>query len=98
MTKYVSLTVNDITIPLDYFVEAFVDQTIRGMMSSLQGVGTIEVLDISIDGDAVAITANGSRLAINPFVNKIVRSTIIGMVSTLKGVSEIKKLGILIKK
>lgn len=98
MTKYVRLTVNDVPIPLDYFVEGFIDHTVSGMVNALEGVGAIETLDVSIDGDAVTININGAALPINYFVNKIIRSTIIGMVSTLKGVGEVEKLKIAVRK
>ncbi len=97
MTKQVSLTVNDVPIAMDYFVEGFVDHTVEGMVNSLEGVPPIETLNVSIDGSAVTIAVNGEELPINQFVNKIVKSTIVGMVSTLKGVGEVKKLKIQVK-
>ncbi|MBI2832713.1 MAG: hypothetical protein HYX79_10705 [Chloroflexi bacterium] len=98
MTKYVNLTVNDVPILTDYFVEGFVDHTTAGMVAALEGVPPIETLEVSINGDSVAITVNGQGLPLNQFASKIVRSTIIGMVSVLKGVGEVKKLKINIKR
>ena len=97
MTKEVSLLVNDTPIPLDYFVQGFIDHTIGGMMAALEGTGEIKSLDLAIEGEEVTINLNGEMVPINFFVSKIFRSTISGMVSTLKGVNEINKINISIR-
>ena len=97
-SKQVRLLVNDVPIELDYFVQGFIDHTIGGMVSALEGVGEIKTLDISIDGDKVTINLNNAMVPINPFVNKIIRNTIFGMVSSLKGVSEINRTNIGIRR
>ena len=94
MTRQVSLLVNDVPIALDYFVQAFIEHTVSGMIEALEGTGQIKNLNLSIDGNKVAIDLNGASVAINAFVTKIVKATTIGMVSSLKGVREIKKLRI----
>jgi len=98
MTRQVSLSVNDVPIELDYFVQGFIVHTIGGMLSALEGVGEIKTLDISIEADKVTISLNNTMVPINPFVNKIVRNTIFGMVSSLKGVSEINRMNISIRR
>ena len=94
MTRAISLSVNDMPIELDYFVQGFIDHTVSGMLTSLEDVGEIKILNISIEGDKVTINLNDAVVPINPFVNKIIRNTIMGMVSSLKGVSEISRMSI----
>jgi len=92
MTRQVNLVVNDKPIALDYFVQSFIDHTVDGMLSALEGVGEIKSADISIDGRKVAINVNNAVLPANPFVQQIVRSVIVGMVSALKGVTDTSKV------
>ena len=66
MTRQVKLLVNDAPIPLDYFVEAFVDHTVGGMIASLEGTGEIENLELSIEGGIVTIILNGANVPANP--------------------------------
>jgi hypothetical protein len=94
MTRQVSLLVNDAPIALDYFVQAFIDHTVGGMIEALEGAGQIKNLNLSIDGGKVAIDLNGASVEINAFVTEIIKATTIGMVSSLKGVRQIKKLRI----
>jgi len=89
MTKQVNLSVNDVPIPLAYFVESFVDHTVGGMIASLEGTATIKTLSMMIDADKVVVNLNDAVVPTNEFVNTIFRSTIYGMVSTLKGVDKI---------
>ena len=98
MTKEVSLLVNDAPIPVDYFVERYIDYIIGGIIASLEGTGEIEVLSLTIEGDEVAINLNNAPLSINAFVQKITKSTVTGMISVLKGVGEINKVKISIKR
>ena len=72
MTKKVSLLVNDAPIPLDYFVENFIDHTTGAMIASLEGTGEIKTLDLTVDGDKVAVNLNGADIPVNPFVTKSV--------------------------
>ena len=96
-SRQVSLSVNDVPIELDYFVQGFIDHTIRGMISAVEGVGEVKTLDISIEADKVTINLNSTSVSINPFVTKIIRNTVIGMVSSLKGVTEINGISISIR-
>ena len=92
-----SLSVNDMPIEIDYFVQQFFGNTIAGMLATLEGTGEIETLELSIDKDEVTINLNNALVPINPFVSKIFRNIITGMVSSLKGVNEINKVDISIK-
>ena len=93
MARQISLSVNDSPIPVDYFVEGFIDHVVGGMLAALEGTGEIETLDLSIEEDGqVIIILNNDRVPIKPFVIEIIRSTIVGMVSPLKGVSGVKTL------
>ncbi len=94
MTKRVTLSVNDIPIETDYFVEGFIDHTVGGIIAALENTGAIKSLNLSIDGDNVTITLNNALVPTNPFASKIIRNTIVGMVSVLKGVNEISKVNI----
>jgi hypothetical protein len=99
MTVQLSLTVNDIPIKTDYFVEGFIDHTTSGMIESLEGTGKIKDLDLSIDGSKVSIDLNGTAVPINDFVTKIFKSTFDGMLDPLKGVTRpIKKVNLTIRK
>ena len=98
MTKEVKLLVNDAPIPIDYFVEGYIDHTIDGIISSLEGIGEIEVLNLTIEGDEVAVNLNNAPVPINAFVQKIIKSTVTSMIAVLKGVGEINKVKISIKR
>jgi hypothetical protein len=98
MTRHIGLTVNDQAIELDYFLQGFIDHTVGGMLSGLEGTEEISTLDLSVDGDRVTINLNGSVVPANPFVNQIIKGTLEGMVSSLKGVGAIIKINIIIKR
>ena len=94
MTRAVSLSVNDVPIELDYFVQGFIDHTVSGMISALEGVGEIKLLNLSVEGDKVTINLNDAIVSINPFTNKIIKNTTLGIVSSLKEVGEINRMEI----
>lgn len=98
MTIAVSISVNDAPVDLDYFVQGFVDHTVNGMVSGLEGVRDAKNLEITLDGSKLTINVNSTPLSLNEFVSKIARNTLLGMVSSLKGVSEVKKLRISISR
>lgn len=98
MTVKLTLTVNDSPVPTDYFVEAFIDHTVSGIIEALEGTGKIKDLDLTIEGDKVTVNLNGAVVPTNAFASKIIKSTIIGMVSTLKGGADAKKLSIALHK
>ncbi len=99
MTRQVSLSVNDVPINLDYFVQDYVDHVVGGIVASLKDTGEIENLVLSIDNEGqVAINLNGADVPLSYFPNEIIRSTILGMVSTLKGVGEVNRLELTISR
>ncbi len=87
MTRQITLSVNDASIKLDYFVQAFIDHTFSGMVESLEGTSPVQTAILTIDGERVALTLNGAPVPTNVFASKIIRSTTVGMVSPLKGVT-----------
>ena len=97
-SRQVSLSVNEEKIETDYFVQGFIDHTIGGMLTGLEGTGEIKSLDLVIEGDKVNITLNDSEVSLNPFPSRIIRNTITGMISSLKGVSAINRMTINIRR
>ena len=51
MTKKVELTVNDVPINLDYFVEGYVESVTAGILASLKDTGEIKDLELDIDNE-----------------------------------------------
>lgn len=98
VSRQVSLSVNDVPIELDYFVQGFIDHVMGGMLAALKETGEIKSLDVSILGDTVTINLNNAVVPINPFVNRITRNTVVGMVSSLKGVSSIDRMNISVRR
>jgi len=98
MTREVKLSVNNAQVMLDYFVQRFIDHTVTGMVSSLEGIKEIKTLAILIEGDKTRISANDAIVSANLFVSTLVRNTLIGMVSSLKGVEEIQTMRIVISR
>jgi hypothetical protein len=98
MTREVNLSVNDQPITVDYFVRGFIDHTVGGMLTSLEGVGIIQRVELSIEGDNITVNLNGAHLPTNPFVIRIIRNTVRGMVSSLKGVSETGSVEIVVQR
>ncbi len=97
-TSQVSLTVNDTAVELDDFVQRFIDHVVGGMLTTLEGTGEINSVDINIVEDKVTIDLNNKMVPINPFVSEITRNVITGMVSPLKGVKEANRLKINIRR
>lgn len=98
MTKHISLIVNDSPIEMDYFVQGFVDHTVYGMVSSLEGIKEIRDIEIEINGSDTKISINGNPVPLNDFVSTIVSNTMRGMVSSLKGVEKTESLTITIER
>jgi len=99
MTREVRLSVNDVPINLDYFVQEYIDHVVGGILASLRDTGEIESLELSIDNEGqVAISLNNSAVSLKYFPNEIIKSTIIGMVSPLTGVDEVNWLQISIRR
>ncbi len=92
MAKYIRLQVNGVEINFDRFVDSFIENTVCGMLASLDGTGLVKELNLVLDGDDIHIMLNGEDVAVNTFVRKIMKSTFFGMVTPLKGVN-IKSVG-----
>ena len=87
MTRRVSLTVNDMSIDIDYFVENYLDHVVGGIISSLKDTGEMRNLELAIDNEEqVTITLNGADVPLKYFPIEIIKSTVEGMVAPLKGV------------
>ena len=93
-SRKVSLSVNYVPIPIEDFVQEFINKVITGMLSVLKGVDEIRSVDLSFDGDEVVINVNDNVVPSNDFVNEFVRNTVTGMVTSLKGVGQVDKLEI----
>lgn len=94
MTRQIHLNVNDAPIETDYFVEGFVDHTVAGMVSSLEGIGDIRSIEMKINGTDVALSVNAESVPLNDFAAAIVGSTVRGMISPLKGVENTDRIQI----
>ena len=90
MTKRVSLSVNNMPVDLDYFVQDYINHVIGGIVASLKDTGEIENLELAIDNEGqVTINLNNADVPLKYFPMEIIRGTVLGMVSTLKGVDEV---------
>ena len=94
MAKRVSLTVNNVSIKLDYFVHKYIAEVVSGIVASLHDTGEIENLELTIDNNGhVAINLNNSAVWLKEFPIDIIGRTVMGMVAPLKGVDgEIRSL------
>ena len=89
MTRQVSLSVNDMPVDLDYFVESYLDHVVGGIISSLNDTGEIKTLELTIDNEGLTINLNGADVPLKYFPVEIIKSTIEGMVAPLKGVDSV---------
>lgn len=93
MTRQVTLTVNDIQIKLDYYVEEFVYHIISAIVGSLRDTGEIRDLVLRVDNGHIEIILNGAPVSLKEFPMLIITSTLDGMTRHLKGVnSPLEKL------
>jgi hypothetical protein len=83
-----SLTVNGKDVELSGFPEKYLRKTICGAASSLENVGDIENLDMTLSFGKVKLSVNNNDIALKPFPKLIIANTVIGIVSTLKGTDE----------
>ena len=93
-SRKVSLSINDVPVPIEDFVQEFINKVVTGMLSVLKGVDEIRSVGLSFDGDEVVINVNDTVIPSNDFVNEFVRNTVTGMVTSLKGVDQVDKLEI----
>jgi hypothetical protein len=99
MDRKISITVNDVPLEFNEFVEAYFYHVTGGIVASLKDTGVIKKLKLDIDksGD-VKLNLNGKDISLNIFVVEIVRNTLSGMVANLKGVSgKVKTLSLKIE-
>jgi len=94
MSRMVELKVNDDPVKMDYFVQGFIDHTVRGMLEALEGTSEVKTLELTVEGDDVNIHLNAEDIPLNEFANQIIKNTLLGMISTLKGVGEIIRMRI----
>jgi len=98
MTRQVSLTVNDVQIQLDYYVEEVVYHVVSALVRSLRDTGDIHDLVMKAGEGNVEITLNGEPVSLKEFPRLIIKSTLDGMVFHLKGVNgPVEKLTAIIK-
>ncbi|MFC1970389.1 hypothetical protein ACFLV0_00380 [Chloroflexota bacterium] len=99
MTKQITLSVNNVPINLDYFVQEYIDHVVGGIVASLNDTREIENLELFIDNEGqVTINLNNADVSLKYFPNEIIKSTIMGMVTKLKGVSEADRLELTISR
>ena len=92
--RKVDLYVNSKPVPIEDFVQEFIERVVIGMLKVLKGTGEIKVVHLSINGDIVGLKLNNALVPANPFINKFIKNTVIGMASSLKGVGQIDRLEI----
>ena len=90
----VTVSVNYMPVPIDDFIQQFIEAVVSGMLSTLKETGEGGDVRLSIDGDNVDITMGNSTIPLNPFVSQFIRNTVIGMLSALKGVGQPDRLEI----
>ena len=93
-SKTVTLKVNDVNIPLSFFVQTYFDRVMDGIAGSLENTGSVQTLTLEGSNESVSLTLNGSPVAMNEFVRHIVRKTAEGMISSLRGVDKITTFNI----
>ena len=98
MTRRISLSVNDNPIEIDYFVQGFIDHTMAGIVSSLEGINEISDIKIEISDSVSRLSVNGDSVPLNDFTDSIISSTVMGMVSSLKGVERSDKIEIIVQR
>jgi hypothetical protein len=87
VSERTTLSVNDVPIKLDYFVEGYLFHVVSGIMASLHDTGEVNELTLNLDNDGqVEIRLNGSPVELKYFPIEIIRSTLLGIVAPLKGV------------
>ncbi len=100
MTKEIGLVVGGQPVVIDYFVQGFLDHTVRGMLAGLEGssdFGDIRDARVVVHKDSTEISINGHPVPVNPFVARLVGNTIRGMVSSLKGVGDTSEVSVAIR-
>jgi hypothetical protein len=87
LSERTTLSVNDVPVKLDYFVEGYIYHVVSGILGSLRDTDEIKSLSLNIDNEGqVTIQLNGSEIELKYFPVEIIRSTIMGAIAPLKGV------------
>jgi hypothetical protein len=87
VSERTTLSVNDVPIKLDYFVENYLFHVTSGILASLHDTGEIRELTLKVDNEGrVDIQLNGSQVELKYFPIEIIRSTLFGAIAPLKGV------------
>jgi len=90
MARTVKLSVNNIPIDLDYFVQNYIEHIVGGIVSSLKDTGDIDNLELTVDSDGVVkLYLNNADVPLKYFPIEIIKSTLEGMVLPLKGVDSV---------
>ena len=88
-SKTVTLEVNGSAVPLSFFVQAFFDKVLDGMVGALESTCTVDTLELKAGVDEITLTVNDSPISLNEFVRQIVRKTAQGMVESLRGINNV---------
>ncbi len=94
----VSISVNYMPIPIEDFIQQFIEAVVTGMLSTLKETGETGDVQLSIDGDNVDIIMDNNTIPVNPFVSQFIKNTVVGMLSSLKGVGQLDRVEISINK
>jgi len=90
VTRKVNLSVNNMPVNLDYFVENYIDHVVGGIIASLRDTGEINTLELAIDSEGqLTINLNGADVPLKFFPVEIIKSTIEGIVAPLKGIDNV---------
>ena len=93
-----SLSVNDLPIELNAFVESFLAKTAVGAVSELKGTDDIRSLEIVVQKSVdISIEVNGNDIPLTPFPGEIIANTLKGMASSLRGVDEIESMKVSVR-
>lgn len=92
-----ALSLNNVSVELNPFVEKFLARTVVGAVSSLKGAEDIQSLELYLERGEVRVIVNGNELPLTPFPNDVIANTVIGLVSSLRGVGDIDSLNISVK-
>lgn len=86
-SKIVTLKVNEIEVPLSFFVQTYFDHILDGIARSLEGACQVKTMTVDAKDKKVSLIINGETVRLNEFVERIVFNTAHGMVSSLRGVT-----------
>jgi hypothetical protein len=88
-SKTITLKVNNVNVPLSFFVQTYFDRVLDGVVGALENTAPVETLTLQADPKEIKLTLNGAPVALNEFVRHIVRNTAQGMIASLRGIDSI---------